>query len=215
MNNPIKVGYVEDQQGIRQMTTTYLQSTGMISVMLEAANGREMLDSIYNAPELPEVCVLDITMPIMDGITLLREIKVKWPQLPCIMFSKHMEKSVVKKSFANGAVAYISKSDPAEELVNAIIETAKSGHYFSNNADKELFNAAAYVEQSPRQLTPLELEFCCHVVKGLSNDQIAVKMNTNLSSIESTARRCFLKMGVTNRVALAMEAIKQGIVFFD
>lgn len=212
MRPPIKIAFAEDHQTVRQHTIHFLESTGRVEVTLEANNGLVMLDKLRNTISLPELLLIDRSMPEMDGITLLQRVKETWPRLHCMMLSAHTAEITIKNALHAGAGSYISKiHDNQEVLLDAIIHTACLGHYFSSQVNQDLFHAAKN-SHKPRVLTDLELRYCHLLVQGLTNEAIALRLGCHIKSVESTARRCFGKMGVTHRTALMVALIKQGIV---
>jgi DNA-binding NarL/FixJ family response regulator len=116
---PVTVAIVEDHVLMRQCTNFRLSMLGY-KVILEAENGQRFLDQLNDSPT-PDICLLDINMPIMNGFETIVHLKKKWPDMKVLFLSMHDESAYFKKSMELGADGFVKKDAPVDELKNVLL----------------------------------------------------------------------------------------------
>jgi DNA-binding NarL/FixJ family response regulator len=121
---PVTIAIVDDHAMLRQAVNLRLSLLGY-KVVLEAENGKVFLDQLPKLPKPPDICLLDINMPVMDGFEAAVELKKRWPQIKILFFSMHNSKSFICKAHLVGADGFISKDASFEELKQALVKVSK------------------------------------------------------------------------------------------
>ncbi|THU40576.1 response regulator transcription factor [Niastella caeni] len=121
---PVTIAIVDDHAMLRQAMTLRLNLLGY-KVVLEAENGRVFLDQLPKLPSPPQICLLDINMPVMDGFEAAIELKKNWPQIRILFFSMHNSKAFICKAQQIGAEGFLPKDASFEELKQALVKVAK------------------------------------------------------------------------------------------
>ncbi|MGN6212046.1 response regulator [Parafilimonas sp.] len=122
-NNDIKLGIADDNKFFREALSEVLNSYGF-TIIFKAVNGYDCIDKIKSATELPDVCILDVFMPEIDGFETARIIKKQWPKIKLIACSTNNEDYIIEEILAAGVDKFLSKGSEAEDVRNAIIEMA-------------------------------------------------------------------------------------------
>lgn len=121
---PVTIAIVDDHAMLRQAINLRLSLLGY-KVLLEAENGKIFLDQLSKLPMPPDICLLDINMPVMDGFEAAIEVKKHWPQIKILFFSMHNSKAYISKADQVGADGFISKDASFEELKKALVKASK------------------------------------------------------------------------------------------
>ncbi|HEX6428094.1 MAG TPA: response regulator transcription factor [Niastella sp.] len=121
---PVTIAIVDDHAMLRQAINLRLSLLGY-KVVLEAENGRVFLDDLPKLPKPPDICLLDINMPVMDGFETAIELKKNWPHIKILFFSMHNSKAFVNKAHQIGADGFLSKDASFEEVKQAIKKVSK------------------------------------------------------------------------------------------
>jgi len=212
--NGIRVLLVDDHQLIIDGLKSLMKDTDRIMVSGEANNGREalrMLDSIT-----VDVVLMDIDMPVMNGIDTLKEIKKVKPRTKVIILSMHNESGMIKNLMALGADGYILKSTSQDELTRAIIKVAAGDKYFSTEVTLSLLNDTHTDFQSTKQqteiLTAREEEILKHIAQGFSNKEIGTKLFISHRTVDTHRTNLMKKLNTGNIAGLISYAIKSGLI---
>jgi len=115
----INVAVADDHKYVRAIVCDILAKYGY-SVVLQAANGADLLNAISNLEQLPEICIMDINMPVMDGFIATREMKKRWPQVKVLGYSINHEKAIIQEMLNSGADAFLDKGELPEKLHEVI-----------------------------------------------------------------------------------------------
>lgn len=208
----INIFLAEDQQlfveGIKQL----LADQEDISFSGTANNGREALEAIED--HLPDLCMLDINMPEMDGISLAILLKKARPQLPIIMLSTHTNKEFVKDLVAIGVEGFVIKNADKEELVQAIRTVAEGGQWFSETLQPDVAETRKEIEDHPDHLKLLskrELEILRLIGQGLSSVEIAEQLFLSAHTVDTHRRNIMVKLNMNNVASLVRYANDRGL----
>jgi two-component system invasion response regulator UvrY len=211
----IHIAYAEDHISVREGIVAALERSGGFSVDIQADNGIDLLEQLARTMRLPDICIVDINMPKMNGFNLIIELKKRWPAMPALILTLFENESYIIKMIQNGANGYLLKSCPTTEIRNAIQSILETGFYYSKVADSDKFASVNNKTLKPFNLTTSEIEFLKYSCSDLNYSEIATKMNTTTRSIEGYRDRLFSKLKVNSRVSLAMYAIKSGLVTIE
>jgi two-component system response regulator NreC len=211
----IRLMIVDDHGILRAGLANLLTSQPDIQVIGEADNG---LSAIQMATkEEPDVILMDISMPEMDGIKATREIVQKLPNIRVLMLSLHDDISLVREAIKSGARGFILKKALKEELLAAIHEVMKDELYLNASMAKQLFSQLPQTEadkahQNIEELTPREIDVLKFIASGYTNRQAADNLNLSVRTIEYHRSNIIAKLGLRSRVELMRYAEKKHIV---
>lgn len=210
----IKILLVDDHQIIIDGLKSLLNNTDEIVVSGEANNGREAL-RILDLIGI-DVVLMDIDMPILNGIDTLKEIRKKGLEVKVIILSMHNEAGMIKSLMNIGANGYLLKSSPQDEVINAIRKVASGQQYFSTEVTLSLLNKTQNIsaDSSPQieLLTDRETEIVQLIAEGFSNKEIGNKLFISHRTVDTHRTNIMKKLNVSNIAGLISYAIKNGIV---
>lgn len=202
LEKEILVAYAEDRHEIRQRIIQDIEKPGNIKVSIVGDDGESLLEKMSGAEELPDICLIDISMPGMDGYQLLSEIKSRWPQIRCLILTIHQMGYHVQTMFRKGADGYLLKTAQPEEIILAIKTIYKTGSYHSELPDSTELKSLA--------LTDREIELLKYVPTDLTYSEIAQAMNTTFKTIGGIRDRLSGKLNVRTRAGLIYAATVLG-----
>lgn len=204
---PIKILLVDDHTVVRSGLSKFLMVNKDMKLVGEASDGAEAVQkvSLYK----PDVVLMDLLMPGMDGITATREITRKYPQVKVIALTSFAEQNMVQGALQAGAIGYLQKNVSAKELGNAIRSACEGRMTLSPEAAQVLANSVAQPQIPGEQLTERERDVLRCMVDGLSNNEIADKLVVSLGTVKFHVSNIFHKLGVDSRVEAVKLAIEQ------
>lgn len=209
----IRVLLADDHTVIRDGLTTLIETGAAATVVAAVANGRAAVEAAVRLR--PDVVVMDISMPDLNGIEATRLIRERCPATQVVMLSMHSSREQVHRAFAAGAAGYVLKDAAGTEVLAAVRAAAGGRRYFSRAiADFTLEGAAApagpLASLSSRERQVLQL-----VVEGRSSTEIARLVHLSPKTVETYRSRLMKKLGVTDVPALVKFAIQHGITALD
>ena len=178
----------------------------------EAGNSQEMLELLRRKPW--DVAVMDISMPGMNGLDALKQVRQEFPELPVLILSMYPEDQYAVRMFKAGADGYLLKSSAPEELVKAIKKVYGGGKYVSPSLGEALvFTVKPGAEKNPHELlSDREYEVLCRIGSGETVSKIADAMNLSITTISTYRARILEKMRMKTNAELTRYAIQQGLV---
>ncbi len=180
-----------------------------LEVVGEAANGREALAM---ARELkPDVVLMDLLMPVMDGIAATEAIRSELPEVEVIALTSVLEDTSVSGAVRAGAIGYLLKDTDAEELKRAIQAAAEGRVHLAPEAAARLMREVRAPE-SPEELTEREAEVLRLVARGHANKQIASSLFVSEKTVKAHVSSILMKLGVQSRTQAALHAVRTGLV---
>ncbi|MAU00034.1 MAG: DNA-binding response regulator [Anaerolineaceae bacterium] len=201
---------VDDHTMVRRGLATFLQISDDLELVGEADNGEEAIELC--ARLLPDVILMDMVMPDMDGVTTTRLIRQQFPTVQVIALTSFKEAKLVQSALQAGAIGYLLKDISAEELARAI----RSAHAGQGTVDSEvtqgLIRAATRPTAPGADLTEREHEVLTLLVEGLNNTEIAEKLVVSPSTIKSHVSNILAKLDVTSRTEAAALAVRHHLV---
>lgn len=209
-NKIISIAIAEDHPIFRKGLILGINVYDDCAVDIIAENGLDLLEKIAAANKLPDICILDISMPVMDGYEALTKIKSRWPGIKVIMLSLHNNEFTIIKSYRSGANSYLPKEVDFKELHTAILKVYNGDIYYSDLTSLHITNML-HNQSINTDLTDKEIIFLRLVCTDMTYKEIAIAMNLSMRTIDGYRDRLFDKLKVTSRVGLAMVAINSGI----
>lgn len=206
----IRVMLVDDHNVVRSGLATFLKAFDEFELITEARNGLEAVNSCRLRK--PDVILMDLIMPEMDGIAATRAILAEYPGIKIIAMTSFEEEELVHGVLAAGAISYLLKNVTAEELAKAIRDAFSGKSTLSPGATNVLIRATRPAEQSWSELTGREMEVLKLVVQGKSNQQIANEMVVSLATVKAHISNILSKLQVASRTEAIAFALKHKIV---
>ncbi len=206
----IQVMLVDDHNVVRSGLATFLRAYDDLELVGEAKNGLEAVALCHK--KKPDVILMDLMMPEMDGIAATRTILADYPDIKIIAMTSFEEEKLVQGVLAAGAISYLLKNVTSDELANAIRAAASGKSTLSPEAARALIQATRPPKQPLVDLTEREREVLNLVVQGQSNQQIADGMVISLATVKAHISNILSKLGVSSRAEAIAYAIKNKIV---
>jgi two-component system, NarL family, nitrate/nitrite response regulator NarL len=210
----IKLIIVDDHQLFIDGIKSLLKNEKEIKVVGEALNGIEAMARITE--EKPDIILLDINMPDMDGVETTREIRKKFPEVKIIILTMHNQHEFISNLVSEGALGYILKNTGKTELINAI-KTVHGGNAFFSKAVTEtimnnLHKKPAEEKLESVQLTKREKEILKYIAEGLATKEIADKLFISVNTVETHRKNLMAKVHAKNVTGLVRFAMQIGII---
>jgi two-component system invasion response regulator UvrY len=210
MSNKIKVVLVDDHILLRNGLRGLIDSFDNCIVLFEANNGKDFIGKL-NAEEIPEIVLMDINMPEMDGYETTLWIKDNHPDIKVLALSMYDNENAIIRMLRAGVKGYILKDCDPSELHYAINSIITSGFYYTENVTGKLISMVSK-KDSTDELNEREITFLKLVCSELTYKEIADKMYKGARTIDGYRDALFEKLNVKTRVGLVLYAIKNGIV---
>lgn len=209
----IKVSLADDHRIVREGLRRILESAPDIEVIDEACNGRELIQKLNS--NRPDVVLLDISMPDMDGLDTTKQIHASSPDLPILILTVHPARQYATRILRAGAKGYLNKDAAPEELIDAVRRINSGRRYLSPEVSEEL--ALQLIEEnadlSPVEaLSDRELQVLCHIAKGRKTGEIADELCLSIKTVNTYRARVLNKLGLRNNADLTRFALKNNLV---
>jgi two-component system, NarL family, response regulator LiaR len=204
--SPIQVAIVDDHAMLRKGLAVFLLSYPDLKLVGEAANGEEAL--VLCAEKHPQVLLMDLMMPIMDGITATRLIHRDHPHIRIIALTSFGEESLIKGVLEAGAISYLFKKISADDLAKAIRAANAGFPTFASEVTEILVQSIQSPGLSFQDLTTREKELLSLIVKGLGNKEIAAQLMISLSTTKSHVSNILSKLGLTSRTEAIVRVLE-------
>jgi DNA-binding NarL/FixJ family response regulator len=205
---PISIILADDHAVVRQGLKMFLALDPELEVIGEAQNGQEAIDM---AREMhPDVVLMDLLMPVKDGITAIGEIRTEMPDVEVIALTSVLEDASVVGAVKAGAIGYLLKDTQSEELCRAIKAAANGQVQLSPQAAARLMREVRAPE-SPETLTERETDVLRLLAEGLANKEIALKLSIGEKTVKTHVSNVLLKLNVRSRTQAALYAAQIGL----
>jgi len=179
-------------------------------VIYVCENGKDLIDKFTSGNKIPDILLLDISMPIMDGFDTVTWVKINYPEIKVMALSMQGEDKSVIKMVTNGATGYLLKNAHPTELENALTKLVVNGFFYPEWASKIIFFSLNKTKEPEIKISEREKEFLKYTVTELNYKEIADKMFCSPRTVESYRDNLCEKLELKTRVGLAVFAIKNG-----
>jgi DNA-binding NarL/FixJ family response regulator len=204
-SDAIKVLIVDDHPVVRVGLRTMLESESNISVTGMAGSAKEAFADVQRLT--PDVVLMDLRMPEMEGTTAIKELRHIRPDLPILVLTNYETDAYIVEALEAGAMGYLLKSTPQAELVQAVERVHARQRVIPPGIADRLMESIGREELSPRELEVLTL-----VAKGLSTKEIAKNLFISDKTVRNHVASCLEKLGVSDRTGAVTTAIRRGLI---
>lgn len=209
----IPVAIADDHVMMRNAISNMISTFSGFKVVLEADNGQQLIDKLEHIDQLPEICILDIQMPIMNGYDTLIQLKKKWPNIKVLALSMYNHEFSIIKMLKNGANGYLLKGADLNELHKALQEIKGKGYYSSELVASNIFQLLHGENDSLlHKVNEREMEFLKYCCTELNYKEIGKEMGVSTRTAEGYRNALFDKLNLHTRAGLVMFAINTGLV---
>ena len=209
----IRVAIADDHSLVRQGLRRYLETADGIEVVGEAANGVELLELLEK--ESPEIALVDIRMPEMDGLEAARQIRERFPDVGVIMLSAYDDRQFVVEAVRSGARGYVLKARDAEHLIQTVRLVAGGNMVIDPQLVVALAEELSDAKEKDRKadtLTAREVEVLQLLAFGHTNRDIAEKLFISPDTVKTHLEHIFEKLGASDRTAAVAEALRRRLI---
>jgi len=213
---PIRILLADDHTVVRKGLRLLLESQPEFTVVADAADGREAV--ALAEQHRPDVAVMDIAMPVLNGIEAARQISTKAPQTAVVFLSMHADEGYVLRALKAGARAYLLKDSAEHDLINAVKAVSDGKAFFSPAISKMLVEdymrqmQDRHVEDSFDLLTTRERELLQLLAEGKNNKEVAASLNLSPHTVETHRSNIFQKLNLHSSAELILYAIRKGVI---
>jgi DNA-binding NarL/FixJ family response regulator len=205
----ISIIIADDHKMFREGIVSLLVNESELEIIGQASNGEEVLNLFQQT--IPDVLLLDIEMPKMDGFDTLRELKKLKLPTKILVLTMHKSAEFIKNILKAGASGYLQKDAGKETLVKAINVVIKTGTYYTPDTSK-LILESFQEKQLNSQISPREKEIIKLLADGLTTKNIATKLFISPHTVETHRQNILLKLGLKNTAELVKYAIQKGLL---
>jgi NarL family two-component system response regulator LiaR len=207
---PIRILLVDDHAVVRQGLKMFLGLDPELEIIGEAQDGAEAVRLAHEL--LPDVVLMDLLMPVMDGITAIGHIRKQLPEVEVIALTSVLEDASVVGAVRAGAIGYLLKNTESEELCRAIKAAAQGQVQLSPEAAARLMREMRQPDIAPEPLTERETEVLLLLASGRANKEIARDLQIGEKTVKTHVSNILGKLGVQSRTQAALHAVRAGLV---
>ena len=212
--NEIRVLIAEDHKTVREGLKMIIEAEPDMTVIGEAGNGNE---AVRLARQLvPDVVVMDISMPELNGIKATADVKKAAPEIKVLTLTRHTDKAYLRELMESGVDGYVLKQSESDELLRAIRTVAGGGNYLDPAISDKVFDIVTAKQSKQRGeireaiLSDREAEVLRLIARGYSNKEIAAQLETSVKTVESQKAVAMQKLNISGRNEIVSYAILQG-----
>lgn len=212
MESSIKIAIADDHTLLRQGVCEILSKYGF-DIIIEAKSGTELIQKLEQAAVLPDICIMDINMPGLNGYLTLEQLKKKWPEIKTLALTMFDNEFSIIKMLSIGANGYLLKDSSPRELQQALMSIYEDDFYHSELVTSRLYKSirSRNVYKLPK-ITAKEMEFLSLCCSDLTYKEMAEKMHLSPRTVEGYGETLCEKLNVKSRSGLVMYALRIGIV---
>jgi DNA-binding NarL/FixJ family response regulator len=211
----ITVFLCDDHTVVRAGLAAYLSTEPGMQVVGQANNGQDAINQLAvlaNTDELPDVVLMDLLMPVMDGIATTAEIKRRWPIVEVVAVTSFIEEDKIRGALEAGATGYLLKDADAADVADAIRAAVAGEMHLDPAAAKALTAALRAPKSAGDDLTPRERDVVILIAEGGTNRQIAKQLGVTERTARTHVSNILGKLGLASRTQAAMWAVRHGLV---
>jgi NarL family two-component system response regulator LiaR len=216
MGEKIRILLVDDHDMVRMGLKTYLMLESKFEVVGEARNGQEALEMLSNgsSESLPDLILLDLMMPIMNGAETTKAVMKQYPFMKIVILTSFLEDNLVVDAIEAGAVSYVLKTVSAEELIYALQGAFRGMPVMTGDVSQALTRGIRkrMVESDSSNLTEREKEVLLLIAEGKSNKDIGEELHISVKTVKTHVSNLLMKCELDDRTQLAIFAHRKGLV---
>jgi len=212
MTEIIRIFIADDHAIVREGLRALLATEPELQLVGEANDGLQAVSKVSNLK--PDVILLDMVMPHMNGLEALIEIRKSWPEAKIIVLTSFSDDEKVFSAIRSGALGYLLKESSPQELLQAIYSVSRGEGFLSPSIASKVMreiNQPPKVPLTNDPLTEREVEILQHVAKGLTNDEIAEMLVVSEKTVRTHVSHILAKLQLANRTLAALYALKEGL----
>ena len=215
LQSHVRVVLIDDHDLVRAGIRALFERLPRVDVVGEARNGQEGLDLI--ARENPHIAFVDISMPTLDGLTMIRRAVTEQPKVRLIVLSMYASESYVSEALRAGACGYLLKQNAdITELETAIERVMGGGQYLTPTISQQVVDAFLRSQSEPRpSLTPRQREILRLIGEGHGTKEIAFRLNISVKTVDTHRAEMMERLGIYDIAGLVRYAIQTGLVSLD
>jgi DNA-binding NarL/FixJ family response regulator len=215
---PIRVIVADDQAAVREGLVTLLDLDPQITVVAEAGDGKQAVDAVAAAD--PDVVLMDLHMPVMDGIEATAQIAARHPRTKVVVLTTYADDASIYGALQAGALGYLTKDSGREDITRAVIAAAAGQAVLDGEIQRRLVSAASTARPNPLpqiavplpdNLTTREVEVLRLIAVGRSNAQIAGELFVSEATVKTHINHLFAKTGARDRAQAVRYAYRHGL----
>ncbi|MDJ1482200.1 response regulator transcription factor [Cytophagaceae bacterium YF14B1] len=215
INEVIHIAIIDDHTLFRQGLVHLLSESGEIQVIFDASDGADMIKKIASHTPLPQVILMDITMPVMDGHASTLWLRKHYPDIKILALSMSDKETSIMEMLRSGAMGYLLKESKVSEVITAIKTINNQGFYINEYVSGKILNTLQkndIIEEKGKKLSANELRFLELCSSELTYKEIADRMNVSPHTIDNYRESLFEKFQVRSRTGLVVYAIKNSLI---
>lgn len=212
----IRIAFADDHQLFCDGLSLIISTRQDFELVLKAHNGQELLDGISKLKMPPDVVLLDLKMPVKDGIETTKELRATYPDVRILVLTMLEQDDYILHLLDLGANGYLLKNSSAEEVLSAIENVVRKGFYFSDHVSQVMLEGLKRKRTPPpvlnatTNLSSRELEVCELMKDGLTTQEIADRLFISNRTVETHRKNMMEKLGVKNSAGVIYRALKEG-----
>lgn len=211
-NKKIKIGIVDDHQLFSKSLGLLLTSSRSFELVVDAINGKDLQEKLERSGTLPDILLIDVSMPVMDGPQTAKWMRLNHPQVRLAALSMNDKEEVIIDMIRSGCCAYFVKDTHPDSLEKALIEVHQTGFYNSDSQSVSYRSLQPDQQISQLHLGHREAEFLHLSCSDLTYKEIAGRMKLSERTVDGYRESLFAKLQVQSRVGMALEAVRKGLV---
>jgi DNA-binding NarL/FixJ family response regulator len=218
---PIKIALADDEVLFRKGISFLLQREKNLNIIFEASDGGELIHFLENTQDLPEIIVIDLKMPEINGVEATKIIRTNFPDIKIIALSSYNTKSFIANMIEVGAAAYLIKNTTPQELIKTINEVHTTGFYYTDYILTIINECLAHPKKKLKskydleKLTNREIEILKLICKQYSGQEIADKLFLSTRTVEGHRNNLLRKTECKNMIGLIIYAIQNDYITID
>ncbi|WP_334073843.1 MULTISPECIES: response regulator transcription factor [Paenibacillus] len=214
MSEKIKVMIVDDHDMVRMGLKTYLMLDPGFEVIAESGNGQEALELLQRGEHHPDIILMDLMMPVMNGAEATKAVLSRFPQMKIVILTSFLEDELVVQAVEAGAVSYVLKTVSAEELIYALQGAYRGMPVMTGDVAQALTRGLRQrsVQGDDSGLTEREKEVLLLIAEGKTNKDIAEELHISIKTVKTHVSNLLMKCELEDRTQLAIYAHRQGWV---
>lgn len=209
---PIRLAYADAYPLIRHGICSFLKESDCFEICIHAGNGEELLQWLKNNSLVPDICIIDINMPVKNGYETIKEIKTLWPFMKVLVLTEVSNEYAIVHMLRNGVNGYVLKSSYPDELTRALLSIHNTGNYYSDLTIRHVHNA---VSSNCLKINDREIQFLSYCCSDFHYKEIAEKMGVSHRTVDGYREDLFDKLKIKTRTGLAMYAVSIGLLSFS